>query len=119
LCGYVWTTTPKAEVSTTAAHHGDLRAKQGYTVAMAVEESRLLQVRLHKSQRYLEFDLVLPAVVIIADEVDAQLRQQMLRCMASDAAKKVATSKLARVAKIAQTLARQYYDCAGIQIQAN
>ena len=51
----------------------------------------MLQVRLHKSQRYLEFDLVLPAVVIIADEVDAQLRQQMLRCMASDAAKKVAT----------------------------
>jgi RsbT co-antagonist protein rsbRD N-terminal domain len=32
----------KAEISQAAAHHGDLRAKQGYTVAMAVEESRLL-----------------------------------------------------------------------------
>ena len=95
----------KAEISQAAAHHGDLRAKQGYTVAMAVEESRLLQVSifttLHKSQSHLEFDTVLPAVVTIADEVDAQLKQQMLRFMASDAAKLVATTKLAKVAKIA------------------
>jgi RsbT co-antagonist protein rsbRD N-terminal domain len=95
----------KAEISQAAAHHGDLRAKQGYTVAMAVEESRLLQVSifttLHKSQSHLEFDTVLPAVVTIADEVDAQLKQQMLRFMASDAARVVATSKLAKAAKIA------------------
>jgi hypothetical protein len=95
----------KAEISQAAAHHGDLRAKQGYTVAMAVEESRLLQVSifttLHKSQSHLKFDTVLPAVVTIADEVDAQLKQQMLRFMASDAAKAVATSKLAKVAKTA------------------
>jgi hypothetical protein len=95
----------KAEISKAAAHHGDLRAKQGYTVAMAVEESRLLQVSifttLHNSQRHLEFDLLLPDVVTIADEVDAQLKQQMLRFMALDAAKNAATSKLAKVAKIA------------------
>jgi len=95
----------KAPISQAAAHHGDLRAQQGYTVAMAVEESRLLQVSifttLHKSQSHLEFDTVLPAVVTIADEVDAQLKQQMLRFMASDAAKLVATAKLTRVAKIA------------------
>ena len=95
----------KAEISKAAAHHGDLRAQQGYTVAMAVEESRLLQVSifttLHKSQSHLKFDTVLPAVVTIADEVDAQLKQQMLRFMASDAAKAVATSKLAKVAKTA------------------
>jgi hypothetical protein len=95
----------KAEISQAAAHHGDLRAKQGYTVAMAVEESRLLQVSifttLHKSQSHLEFDVLLPDVVTIADEVDAQLKQQMLRFMASDAAKAAATSKLAKVAKIA------------------
>src|ERR1700674_1406692 len=95
----------KAPISQAAAHHGDLRAQQGYTVAMAVEESRLLQVSifttLHKSQSHLEFDAVLPAVVTIADEVDAQLKQQMLRFMASDAAKVVATSKLAKVAKTA------------------
>jgi RsbT co-antagonist protein rsbRD N-terminal domain len=95
----------QAEVSKAAAHHGDLRAQQGYTVAMAVEESRLLQVSifttLHKSQSHLDFDTVLPAVVTIADEVDAQLKQQMLRFMASDAAKGIAKSKLAKAAKIA------------------
>src|SRR6202161_4728585 len=94
-----------APISQAAAHHGDLRAQQGYTVAMAVEESRLLQVSifttLHKSQNQLEFDVLLPDVVTIADEVDAQLKQQMLRFMASDAAKTVTTSKLAKVAKIA------------------
>jgi RsbT co-antagonist protein rsbRD N-terminal domain len=87
----------KAEVSQAASHHGDLRARQGYTVAMAVEESRLLQVSifttLHKSQSHLSFDSVLPAVVTIADEVDAQLKQQMLRFMASDAAKEAAKEK--------------------------
>ena len=81
----------KAPISQAAAHHGDLRSQQGYTVAMAVEESRLLQVSifttLHKSQSHLKFDTVLPAVVTIADEVDAQLKQQMLRFMAADAAK--------------------------------
>jgi len=95
----------KAEISQAAAHHGDLRARQGYTVAMAVEESRLLQVSiftiLHKSQSHLKFETVLPAVVTIADEVDAQLKQQMLRFMASDAAKGLAKSKLAKAAKIA------------------
>jgi len=95
----------KAPISQAAAHHGDLRAQQGYTVAMAVEESRLLQVSiftmLHKSQNHLEFEKVLPAVVTIADEVDAQLKEQMLRFMASDAAKLTATAKMAKVAKIA------------------
>ena len=94
----------KAPVSQAAAHHGDLRARQGYTVAMAVEESRLLQVSifttLHKSQSHLEFSRVLPDVVTIADEVDAQLKQQMLRFMASDVAKAAETVKMARVAKI-------------------
>ena len=94
----------KAPISQAAAHHGDLRAQQGYTVAMAVEESRLLQVSifttLHKSQKNLEFEMVLPAVVTIADEVDAQLKQQMLRFMASDAAKLATSAKMAKVAKI-------------------
>lgn len=86
----------KAPISEAAAHHGDLRSQQGYTVAMAVEESRLLQVSifttLHRSQKHLDFDLVLPAVVTIADEVDAQLKQQMLRFMAADKAKLVTTA---------------------------
>ena len=81
----------KAPISKAAAEHGDLRRKQGYTVAMAVEESRLLQVTifstLHKNVTNLEFSLLLPDVVTIADEVDAQLKEQMLRFMAADAAK--------------------------------
>jgi hypothetical protein len=80
----------KAPISKAAAEHGDLRRKQGYTVAMAVEESRLLQVTifstLHKNVKNLEFNLLLPNVVTIADEVDAQLKEQMLRFMAADAA---------------------------------
>src|ERR1700676_1387122 len=78
----------KAPISKAAAEHGDLRRKQGYTVAMAVEESRLLQVTifstLHKNVKNLEFSTLLPSVVIIADEVDAQLKEQMLRFMAAD-----------------------------------
>jgi hypothetical protein len=81
----------QAPISEAAAHHGDLRSKQGYTVAMAVEESRLLQVSifsaLHKCQKRLDFKTILPAVVTIADEVDAQLKQQMLRFMAADEAR--------------------------------
>lgn len=79
----------KAPISEAASAHGDLRREQGYTVAMAVEESRLLQVSifttLHKNVKHLEFSTLLPQIVTIADEVDAQLKQQMLRFMAGDA----------------------------------
>ena len=82
----------KAPISKAAAIHGDLRRKQGYTVAMVVEESRLLQVTifstLHNNVKHLEFSLLLPDVVTIADEVDAQLKEQMLRFMAEDTAEK-------------------------------
>jgi hypothetical protein len=82
----------KAPISKAAAEHGDLRRKQGYTVAMTVEESRLLQVSiftvLHNNVTQLEFSTLLPDVVTIADEVDAQLKEQMLRFMAADAAEK-------------------------------
>jgi hypothetical protein len=47
----------------------------------------------------LEFETVLPAVVVIADEVDAQLKQQMLRFMAADAVKATATAKMASIPK--------------------
>src|SRR3984893_15122934 len=81
----------KAPISKASAEHGDLRRRQGYTVAMAVEESRLLQVTifstLHKNVQNLEFSTLLPDVVTIADEVYAQLKEQMLRFMAAEAAK--------------------------------
>ena len=54
-----------------------------------VEESRLLQVclftTLHKNTKHLDYYKLLPDVVTIADEVDAQLKQQMLRYMAANA----------------------------------
>jgi hypothetical protein len=82
-------TSTKAPISIAASHHGDLRRKQGYSVAMVVEESRLLQVclftTLHKNTKQLDYAKLLPDVVTIADEVDAQLKQQMLRYMAANA----------------------------------
>jgi hypothetical protein len=79
----------KAPISVAASHHGDLRRKQGYSVAMVVEESRLLQVclfsTLHKNTKQLKHETLLPDVVTIADEVAAQPKQQMLRYMAANA----------------------------------
>jgi hypothetical protein len=79
----------KAPLSVAASHHRDLRRKQGYSVAMVVKESRLLQVclfsTLHKNNKLLNYENLLPDVVTIADEVDAQLKQQMLRYMAANA----------------------------------
>ena len=81
----------KARISEAAGIHGDLRHKQGYTVAMAVDESRLLEVSiftmLHKNVKNLECSTLLPHVVSIADEVDAQLKQQMMGFIAADATK--------------------------------
>jgi hypothetical protein len=76
-------------ISVAASHHGDLRCMQGYSVAMVVEESRLLQVCLftilHNNANRLEYSRLLPAVVTIADEVDNQLKQQILRYMKTNA----------------------------------
>jgi DNA-binding response OmpR family regulator len=65
-----------------AAHlHGDLRRRQGYTAAMIVEESRILQVSIFKTLQNnlasLDFSNLLLGVMSIADEVDVQLRQAM------------------------------------------
>ena len=87
----------KAPISKAAADHGDLRRKQGYTVAMMVEESRLLQVSIfstrHENVKDLEYNTLLPNIVTIADEVDAQLKQQMLCFMSADEAKAVKAAK--------------------------
>jgi hypothetical protein len=49
---------------------------------MMVEESRLLEVclftTLHKNSTQLDFIKLLPDVVTIVDEVDAQLKQQIV-----------------------------------------
>ncbi|HWY57597.1 MAG TPA: response regulator [Terriglobales bacterium] len=67
--------------SAAAVAHGKLRYQQGYTPAMLVHESRILQVTifgtLQSNLNSLDFSLVLLDVMTIADEVDAQLTQSM------------------------------------------
>jgi len=67
--------------SAAAVAHGKLRYQQGYTPAMLVHESRILQVTifgmLQSNRDSLDFSLLLPDVMTIADEVDAQLTQSM------------------------------------------
>jgi DNA-binding response OmpR family regulator len=67
--------------SDAAIAHGKLRYLQGYTPAMLVHESRILQVTLfgtlQSNLSFLDFSLLLPDVMTIADEVDAQLTQSM------------------------------------------
>jgi hypothetical protein len=63
----------KAPISVAASHHGNLRRKQGYSVAMVMEESRRLPVclltTLHKNTRHLDYD-----------EICAQCRRVRLAC---------------------------------------
>ena len=58
-----------------------LRKSQGYTSAMLVHDSRILQVTLfgvlQKNLSALDFSVLLPDVMTIADEVDSQLTQAM------------------------------------------
>jgi CheY-like chemotaxis protein len=71
----------RASVSVAARQHGNLRRKQGYTAAMMVEESRILQVSIFKTLQNnlssVDFSQVLLDVMTIADEVDSQLKQAM------------------------------------------
>ena len=70
-----------ATFSTAAVLHGELRHGQGYTPEMLVHESRILHVTLFETLKdnmnALDFSLLLPDVMTIADEVDAQLTQTM------------------------------------------
>ena len=70
-----------ALTSASAKNHGCLRRDQGYTAAMMVEESRMLQVSIFETlQRNVEETepgVLLLYVMVIADEVDSQLAQAM------------------------------------------
>jgi CheY-like chemotaxis protein len=65
--------------SPAAVAHGQSRYRQGYTAPLVVQESRLLQVSIFETiERNLstvDFTAVLPDIMIIADEVDSQLKQ--------------------------------------------
>jgi CheY-like chemotaxis protein len=73
----------KALSPTGAAEHGENRFRQGYTAAMLVEESRMLQVSLfetlQKNLAFIDYTVVLLGVMTIADEVDSQLSRAMQR----------------------------------------
>ncbi len=65
--------------SAAAFAHGKMRKSQGYTPGMLVHDSRILQVtlfgKLHENLSGLDFTLLLPDIMAIADEVDSQLTQ--------------------------------------------
>jgi len=71
----------RALKSPDAHDHGCLRRDQGYTAAMMVEESRMLQVSIFETlQSHLEeteSGVLLLYIMAIADEVDSQLAQAM------------------------------------------
>jgi hypothetical protein len=73
--------TSKANISILARQHGDHRRKQGYTAAMVVEESRILEVSIFSTLQNnlprVDFSQVLLDIMTIADEVDSQLEQAM------------------------------------------
>ena len=69
----------EGRVSIPAAGHGRDRWRQGYSAAMLVEESRLLEVSIFQTLQdhiaSIDFNLVLQGVMVIADEIDSQLSQ--------------------------------------------
>jgi DNA-binding response OmpR family regulator len=71
----------RALISPAAAAHGRARRNQGYTAAMMVEESRMLQVSIFQTLQdnlyRVDFSTLLVGVMAIADEVDSQLAQAM------------------------------------------
>jgi len=71
----------RALTSSAAHNHGTLRREQGYTPAMMVAESRMLQVSIFQTLQLhvedTEPGVLLLYVMAIADEVDSQLAQAM------------------------------------------
>lgn len=71
----------KELISETAAEHGLNRRRHGYSAAMLVEESRMLQVSIFQTLQNnlasIDFSVLLIGVMTIADEIDSQLSQAM------------------------------------------
>jgi CheY-like chemotaxis protein len=69
----------KEQKSAGAATHGVDRFRQGYTAAMLVEESRMLQVSIFNALQNnlvnIDYSVLLVGVMTIADEIDFQLSQ--------------------------------------------
>jgi DNA-binding response OmpR family regulator len=71
-----------AQKSATACQYGLTRRKLGYSPAMMVDESRLLEVsiyqKLQNNQATVDYSLMIQSVTTIADEIDSQLKQAMV-----------------------------------------
>ena len=82
----------KAMTFRAAEFHGELRSKQGYTVPMLVEESRILQVSifgtLKRNVESIDSRELLKDVITVADEADSQLKQTTIRYMETEALKR-------------------------------
>jgi hypothetical protein len=76
----------KGRVSIAATKHGLDRRRQGYSAAMLVEESRMLEVSIFQTLQNhtanIDFSLVLASAMVIADEIDSQLSQAIASYMA-------------------------------------
>jgi DNA-binding response OmpR family regulator len=66
-------------VCAAAVAHGQIRHRQGYTAPMIVQESRILQVcifeTIERNMATVTFPTLMADVMIVADEVDSQLKQ--------------------------------------------
>jgi len=62
-----------------AVAHGQIRYRQDYTAPLIVQESRILQVcifeTVERNMATVNFPTLMPDVMIVADEVDGQLKQ--------------------------------------------
>jgi YesN/AraC family two-component response regulator len=71
----------KGLVSVAAGRYGVERRRLGYSAAMLVEESRMLQVSvfqtLEENLASIDFSVLLIGVMTVADEIDSQLSQAM------------------------------------------
>jgi hypothetical protein len=78
--------------------HGKLRYQQSYTAALLVHELRILQVTLfgtlEKNLGSLDFKWLVPDILVIADEVDAQHSETMTSYMEALAPKALLLMKL-------------------------
>jgi hypothetical protein len=80
----------QSPISAAATAHGQIRNAQGYSPAMLVEESRVFEVAtfetLHLHRSELDEKHVLLDVIVIADEVDAQLMETVRSLIEAKAA---------------------------------
>jgi hypothetical protein len=67
--------------SPAAKSDGRLRYEQGHTPSILIHESRILQVilfgSLSRTLSSLDFSLLLPVIMMVADKVDAQRSEAM------------------------------------------